>query len=122
MGRFPGVSVSIVPSLRYRSAPQCPNCQEAVPLCPSCGADPCGTEEQGVDIRIATDMIMLAWIDNYDTAVLLSSDKDFIPLVEVLETRGIKVLHAAFPPHGAHLSRACWDTIDLPRLHHQFER
>ncbi len=81
-----------------------------------------GTEEKGVDIRIATDMIRLAWVDNYDTAVLLSSDKDFIPLVEFLETRGIKVLHAAFPPQGAHLSRACWDTIDLPRLRHQFER
>ncbi len=120
--RFPGVSVSIVPRQRKRSPPQCPACQEAVPLCPSCGADMRGTEEKGVDIRIATDMIRLAWVDNYDTAVLLSSDKDFIPLVEFLETRGIKVLHAAFPPQGAHLSRACWDTIDLPRLRHQFER
>ena len=67
-------------------------------------------------------MIKLAWVDNYDTAVLLSSDKDFIPLVEFLETRGIKVLHAAFPPKGAHLSRACWDTINLLQMRSEFER
>ncbi len=120
--RFPGVSVSIVPRQRKRSAPQCPVCQAPVPQCPSCGADMRGTEEKGVDVRIATDMIKLAWVDNYDTAVLLSSDKDFIPLVEFLETRGIKVLHAAFPPQGAHLSRACWGTIEIPRLRTQFER
>ena len=58
--RFPGVSVSIVTRQRKRSAPQCPACQEAVPLCPSCRADMRGTEEKGVDIRIATDMIRLA--------------------------------------------------------------
>ena len=85
--RFPGVSVSIVPRQRKRSPPQCPACQAPVPLCPACGADMRGTEEKGVDVRIATDMIKLAWVDNYDTAVLLSSDKDFIPLVEFLETR-----------------------------------
>lgn len=120
--RFPGVSVSIVPRQRKRSPPQCPQCQVPVPQCPACGADMRGTEEKGVDIRIATDMIKLASVDNYDAAVLLSSDKDFIPLVEFLETRGIKVLHAAFPPQGAHLSRACWDTIDLPSLRDQFQR
>ena len=120
--RFPGVSVSIVPRQRRRSPPQCPVCQAPVPLCPTCAADMRGTEEKGVDVRIATDMIKLAWVDNYDTAVLLSSDKDFIPLVEFLETRGIKVLHAAFPPKGAHLSRACWDTINLLQMRSEFER
>ena len=37
-----------------------------------------GTEEKGVDTHIATAMISLAWIDNYDVAVLVSSDRDFI--------------------------------------------
>ncbi len=81
-----------------------------------------GTEEKGVDIRIATDMFRLASVDNYDAAVLLSSDKDFIPLVEFLETRGIKVLHGAFPPQGSHLSRACWDTINLRAIREEFKR
>jgi len=35
------------------------------------------TEEKGVDVAIATDMIKLAWEDAYDWAVLVSSDRDF---------------------------------------------
>ena len=79
-----------------------------------------GTEEKGIDVRIATDMIKLAWADNYDAAVLVSSDKDFIPVVQFLETRGIKVLHANFPPKGSHLTQACWDSIDVPSLRSSF--
>lgn len=120
--RFPGVSVSIVPRQRKRSPPQCPQCQNPVAQCPACGADMRGTEEKGVDIRIATDMFRLASVDNYDAAVLVSSDKDFVPLVEFIETLGIKVLHGAFPPQGAHLSRACWDTIDLRDMRDEFKR
>ena len=47
-----------------------------------------GTEEKGVDVRMATDMISLAWVDYYDIAVLVSSDRDFVPVAEFLETRG----------------------------------
>ena len=57
-----------------------------------------GTEEKGVDTRIATDKIKLAWVDNYDIAVLLSSDRDFVPVVEFLSTRGIKTIHGASRP------------------------
>lgn len=38
-----------------------------------------GTQEKGVDVRIATDMITLAGADDYDVAVLVSSDADFVP-------------------------------------------
>ena len=30
----------------------------------------------------------MTWVDNYDAAVLVSSDKDFVPVAEFLETRG----------------------------------
>ena len=56
------------------------------------------TEEKGVDVSMAADMISLAWADNYDIAVLVSSDRDFVPVAEFLETRGIKVIHGAFRP------------------------
>ena len=66
---FPGVSVSIVPRQRKRSPPACPACHAAVAQCLTCGADMRGTEEKGVDVSIAADMISLAWADNYDIAV-----------------------------------------------------
>ncbi|MDE0029681.1 MAG: NYN domain-containing protein [Deltaproteobacteria bacterium] len=117
---FPGVSVSIVPRQKKRSPPACPVCHEAVAQCPACGADMRGTEEKGVDVRMATDMISLAWADNYDIAVLVSSDRDFVPVAEFLDTRGIKVIHGAFPPKGAQLTARCWGSIDVARLREQF--
>ncbi len=75
-----------------------------------------GTEEKGVDVRMATDMISLAWADNYDIAVLVSSDRDFVPVAEFLETRGIKVIHEAFPPSGAQLTARCWGSVNIVRL------
>ena len=117
---FPGVSVSIVPRQRKRSPPACPACHEAVAQCSACGADMRGTEEKGVDVSIAADMIRLAWVDNYDIAVLVSSDRDFVPVAEFLETRGIKVIHGAFPPKGAQLTARCWGSIDIASLREDF--
>ena len=45
-----------------------------------------GTDEKGVDVRMATDTIKLAWVDNHDVAVLVPSDADFVPVAEFLET------------------------------------
>ena len=65
-------------------------------------------------------MIKLAWVANYDIAVLVSSDKDFVPVAEFLETRGIKVIHAAFPPQGAELTRKCWSWINVTNSRDDF--
>ena len=48
--------------------------------CPRCNGDMRGTEEKGIDTRIATEMISLAWVKNYDVAILVSSDHDFVPV------------------------------------------
>ena len=117
---FPGVGVSMVPRQKKRSPPKCPGCHEQVAACPACGGDMRGTEEKGVDVRMATDMISLAWADNYDIAVLVSSDKDFVPVAEFLQTKGIKVIHGAFPPKGAQLTRKCWGSINIVGLREDF--
>ena len=117
---FPGVSVSMDKRNRKHSPPRCPECHMDVPTCPTCGADMRGSEEKGVDVRIATDMIKLAWVDNYDIAVLVSSDRDFIPVAEFLETKGIKVIHGSFKPKGRELTRACWGNVDLFKIRERF--
>ena len=117
---FPGVQVAEVPRQRRREGPRCPTCYEEVAFCPQCNASMRGTEEKGVDARIATDMIRLAWIGNYDVAVLASSDRDFIPVVEFLETRNIKVIHCTFPEQGMELARTCWGGISIPAIREQF--
>ena len=69
---------------------------------------------------MATDMVSLAWADTYDIAVLVSSDRDFVPVAEFLESRDIKVIHGAFPPTGAHLTQKCWGSISLADLRDDF--
>ena len=122
LDKFPGVQVVMLPRQRKRSGPRCPSCYEEMAQCQQCGADMRGTEEKGVDTRIATDMIKLAWVGAYDVAVLVSSDRDFVPVVEFLATRGIKVIHATFPPQGSLLSQACWGNIAIPSMIESFRR
>lgn len=119
---FPGVQVSLVPRQRKKTGPGCPSCHEIVQHCPECGADMRGTEEKGVDTRIVTDMISLGWEQSYDVAVLVSSDRDFVPVAEYLQTKGIKVIHGAFPARGSQLTQKCWGSFSLPSLSAQFSR
>jgi uncharacterized LabA/DUF88 family protein len=81
-----------------------------------------GTVEKGIDTAIVTDMIRLAWADSWDLAVLVSADRDFIPAVEFLNQRGLKVIHGGFPPKGMDLARKCWASFDLPKHLHEIER
>jgi uncharacterized LabA/DUF88 family protein len=80
-----------------------------------------GSEEKGVDTSIVKDMISLAWVDAYDVAVLVSADRDFVPVAEFLQTKGIKVVHGAFPPKGSDLSQKCWGNFDVTKLMPKFQ-
>ena len=119
----PGIQVQCY-ERRPRTHPKCPACHKPVEKCPdpSCAADMAGTVEKGVDTAIATNMIRLAWERSYDVAILASSDADLVPAVEFLDLRGFRIIQAGFPPSGAHLSRACWGTVDVAKIRHTFER
>ena len=56
---------------------------------------PKGTQAKGVDITITRDMLMHGYQDNYDVAVLIAGDGDYVPLIEELKRRG-KVVSVAF--------------------------
>lgn len=122
LDKFAGVYVSLAERQRKKGWPRCPKCHAEATNCASCGADMRGTEEKGVDTRIVTDMLSLAWADNYDVAVIVSADRDFVPAAEFLQTKGLKVVHGAFPPMGAMLMQKCWGSIDLPKLRSSFAR
>ncbi len=122
VARFPGVTVTMLERQPKRRAPTCPECHEAVEQCPRCQGDMRGTEEKGVDVIMATDMVGLAWEGNYDIAVLVSSDRDFVPAAQYLAMRGIQVVHGAFPPSGTQLSNVCWSRIDVRSLRRRYQR
>jgi len=107
-----GVTVVLKERVK-KHPPVCQACHRPIGTCCHCGTPLSLTEEKGVDVAIATDMIKLAWEDAYDWAVLVSSDRDFIPAVEFLDGKGRKVLHAGFPPRGSELAAKCWGSLDL---------
>lgn len=50
--------------------------------------------EKAVDVKLATDMILLK--DNYDVAIIVSGDQDFVPAVEAVKDAGKTVANVAF--------------------------
>ena len=52
--------------------------------------------QKGVDVRIATDMIMLAVRNAYDTAILVSGDEDLVEVVREIKYLGKRVEVVAF--------------------------
>ena len=52
--------------------------------------------EKGVDVRLATDMLKLAWAEAYNTAILVSHDGDFADAVLAVKEMGKHVECAGF--------------------------
>ena len=117
----PGVQV-VLKQLRRKDPPSCSMCGLKFATCSRCGAAQHPRVEKGVDTAIVTDMIRLAWQNSYDIAVLVSSDGDFVPVVEMLDQRGLKVVQAGFPPRGMFLARSCWASFDMFDGRAQFAR
>jgi len=45
------------------------------------------SREKGIDVKIATDLIIGAVDKKYDTAILISSDTDLVPAIDVVRNR-----------------------------------
>lgn len=60
------------------------------------------------DINLAVDMVKLAYNDAYDTAILVSSDGDFVPAIKVVKETGKKVENIGFENKFSwHLKNEC---------------
>lgn len=73
----------------------CPRCSHASRLvqlnCPSCGLQLETTENKGVDVALAIDLLLYGLVEpqngGYDVAMLVSGDRDFVAVIEVLKQR-----------------------------------
>lgn len=52
--------------------------------------------QKGIDIYLTTDMISLAFENAYDVAVLLSGDGDYVALIDLVKSKGKKVVVMSF--------------------------
>lgn len=60
---------------------------------------------KGDDIHIGVDMVKYAFMDAYDTAILVSGDGDFYPAVVAVKDKGKKVENAYFKTNHSFLLR-----------------
>ena len=59
--------------------------------------------EKGVDVKIAVDLLVGAYENLYDTAILISSDTDLIPAIQKVKQLGKEVEYIGFshkPSYG----------------------
>ncbi len=86
--------------------------------CPKCGHDykVKYQTEKGVDVKVAVDMLAMAFDNQYDTAVLVSNDGDFAPAVAEVRRLHKQVVNADFVPRlPSHLSKSCDSAIPLDK-------
>jgi len=112
---FPGLKI-LQKDRKAKNPPKCPSCHQEVRECPYCQASMRGKVEKGIDTAIVTDMIRLAWESAYDVAVLVTSDRDFIPAAEFIGQKGLKVVNAFFPGIGRQLAQKCWGSFDVTHV------
>jgi uncharacterized LabA/DUF88 family protein len=77
--------------------------------------------EKGVDVKIATDLVAMAYAGRYDVAILASGDGDLAPAVREVRRVG-RTVENAMPPirRSWHLVRESSKFIPIDR--HLFER
>ena len=69
------------------------------------------TYEKGVDVKLATDMLLHASRENYDVAILVSGDTDFVDVVQGVKDLGKNVEIALFDPRGSRELRSVADDV-----------
>lgn len=64
--------------------------------CIHCGKKTLVLQEKGVDVRIATDLVLASQTRKYSNLVLVSSDSDLIPAIEAARHHGLKVTYFCY--------------------------
>lgn len=73
-------------------------------------------QEKGVDVLLAIDLVIKAIRNEYDTAVLLSSDADFAPAMSFVRSLGKRVVYLSFQDIRSHaLSKHASKTLVITR-------
>ncbi|MEO6513091.1 MAG: NYN domain-containing protein [Candidatus Saccharimonadales bacterium] len=87
-----GVNVIKAGNLKVQDSPRCLHCGKRSQI----------LQEKGVDVRFATDIVLAGTRDKVMHMVVLSSDADMIPALEVVRAAGVKVTYLCFGEETNH--------------------
>jgi uncharacterized LabA/DUF88 family protein len=87
--------------------------------CKACGAPYYRHEEKRTDVNIATEMLVDAYSNKFDVAILISADSDLVPPIEAISSLflGAKSVVAYFPPkrRSKRIIQCCAGHVDINR-------
>lgn len=86
MLRDQGIEVVMAGNLKVKQSNRCYHCGRRTMV----------LQEKGVDVRLAAEVVMAATHDNIKDIVVLSSDADMIPALEIARKGGAKVTYMCF--------------------------
>jgi len=76
-----------------------------------------GFEVKGDDVYLANDMLVGAYENLYDAAILISGDEDFIPIVNTLKKLGKKVENLYFTSSSSkNLRKTCTSYLNIRNI------
>lgn len=67
--------------------------------------------EKGVDVKLAVDMLIRAYKNHYDVAILISGDGDFAQVVQEVKDQAKHVELAVFPNQRCYVLRQAADRV-----------
>jgi uncharacterized LabA/DUF88 family protein len=82
-------------------------------ICQQCGNQHSHTGESGVDVILTVEMIKHAAMHQHEYLTLVSSDRDFIPLLSYLKDQGERVLHVATQDPNREMRSLTWKQVGL---------
>jgi uncharacterized LabA/DUF88 family protein len=104
-----------LPGLFFNFAERVPK-QTAV-MCSNCGEQVRTNSESGIDVVLAVEMIKHAAMREHEYLALVSSDRDFIPLLSFLRDQGQRVLHVAAGTPDREMRSITWAQVNLQELY-----
>jgi len=93
--------------VKKESSDQCKNCGHAISK----------TTELGVDVLLTVEMIKHAAMREHEYLALVSSDRDYIPLLGYLKDQGQRVLHAATDEPHREMRSLTWKQVALKTMY-----
>ncbi|WP_083468247.1 NYN domain-containing protein [Methylobacterium tarhaniae] len=114
-GAYPGLFFDFKERVGKETSNKCDNCGNSVQR----------SSESGVDVLLCVEMIKHAYMREHEYLAIVSSDRDFIPLLQFLKDQGQRVLHVATDEPHRDMRANSWKQfslrhsfIDLCRLEH----
>jgi uncharacterized LabA/DUF88 family protein len=102
-GALPGLFFEFKERVKKETASKCANCGEPVHR----------SSELGVDMLLAVEMIKHASMREHDYLALVSSDRDYLPLLAYLKDQGQRVLHVATGEAQRDMRSLTWKQVEI---------